>query len=291
MPKINVTQVVVDAIKQDIDYAGQLFKAEPELLLPLVLDTARYDEFIVKLQQRVGSLQGKRILEVGSGYGMMVAHACLNHGLNLQGLEPSKHGFEGRYEIAQQLLQDNGLDADQIVCGLGEAIPFPDASFDIVCSFQVLEHVQNPYRVLSESWRVLKPGGILYCDAPNYRTFWEGHYNIPWLPGMPKWLAKRYVALWGRDPAYIDHLNFLSQPQLERWLTQICGFPIADDFGRAHWFRRMISPTFSTYANGRLQSFVRIGTVLGILPLVAAIGCWLKWQDMLLFTIQKPLPR
>ena len=289
MPDLITSNMVIELIKQDIDDTSHIFKAVSNSMLPLVLDRVRYDEFFGKLQGRVGNLQGKRILEVGSGYGMMIVHGCLNYGLNMQGLEPSKQGFEGRYEIAQKLLLDNGLDSSRIACGLGEYIPFPDESFDVVCSFQVLEHVQDPFKVLSESWRVLKQGGVLYCDAPNYRTFWEGHYNIPWIPGMPKRMAKIYVQLWGRDSSYIDHLNFLNQPQMERWLKQICNFPIEDDFGLSHWVRRMLSPTFSVYANQRLMRFVRIGSRLGIVPLIAAIGWWLKWQDMLLFTIKKPV--
>jgi SAM-dependent methyltransferase len=288
MPKITISDTVVNSIEQDIDATSRIFKVVPHTLLPLVLDRARYDEFFGKLQARVGILEGKRILEVGSGYGMMIVHGCLNYGLDMHGIEPPKQGFEGRYEIAQKLLLDNDLDPSRITCGLGEDIPFPDELFDIVFSFQVLEHVQDPYKVLQESWRVLRPGGVLYCDAPNYRTFWEGHYNIPWIPGMPKWVAKIYIRLWGRDPSYIDHLNFLNQPELERWLTQICGFAIEDDFGLRHWVRRMLSPTFSAYANPYLMKFVRLGSQLGIVPLIAAIGWWLKWQDMLLFTIRKP---
>jgi ubiquinone/menaquinone biosynthesis C-methylase UbiE len=289
MPNIVASDLVIEAIKQDIDEVSHIFRVASASLLPLVLDGARYDEFFDKLHGRVGNLPGKRILEVGSGYGMMVVHGCLNYGLDMQGLEPPKQGFEGRYEIAQKILLENGIDPARIACGIGENIPFPDNTFDIVCSFQVLEHVQDPYRVLSESWRVLKPGGILYCDAPNYRTFWEGHYNIPWVPGMSKWMAKIYVQLWGRDASYIDHLNFLNQPELERWLGEICGFPIENDFGCSNWVKRMVSPTFSAYANQRLIRFVRIGSRLGIIPLIAAIGWWLKWQDMLLFTITKPI--
>jgi ubiquinone/menaquinone biosynthesis C-methylase UbiE len=285
---IITSDTVIELIKQDIDDASHVLKFVSESMLPLFLDQARYDEYFEKLHGRVGDLKRKRILEVGSGYGMMVVHGCLNYGLDMHGLEPPKQGFEGRYEIAQKLLLDNGLDSSRIVCGTGEEIPFPDESFDIVYSFQVLEHVQNPYKVLQESWRVLRPGGILYCDAPNYRTFWEGHYNIPWIPGMPKWAARLYIRLWGRDSSYIDHLNFLNQPEMERWMKQICGFAIKEDFGRKNWVRRMLSPTFSAYANSHLMRFVHIGSKLGIIPLIAAIGWWIKWQDTLIFTVRKP---
>jgi SAM-dependent methyltransferase len=47
-----------------------------------------------------------------------------------------------------------------------QALPFVDASFDLVMSFAVLEHVANPFEAAAEIMRVLKPGGIIYVDAP-----------------------------------------------------------------------------------------------------------------------------
>ncbi|MFL5802215.1 MAG: class I SAM-dependent methyltransferase [Roseiflexaceae bacterium] len=257
-------------------------------MLPLFLNQTRYDEFIAELREHASNLSGKRILDTGCGYGMMLTHSRLNYELDVYGVEPSKHDYEGRFEIAQLLLADNGLDPSLIQCGTGEHMPFADSSFDIVYSFQVLEHVRDPRRVLMESWRVLKPGGVLYCNAPNYRTFWEGHYNIPWIPGIPKPLAKLYVRLLGRNPDYLDHLNFLSQPQLERWLNEICGFPVRSDFGLESWLNRMRSPVFSPYTNPTLIRGVRIADHLGILRLLALLGRWLKWQDMLRVAIRKP---
>jgi len=52
------------------------------------------------------------------------------------------------------------------VLGVGEHLPFPDGIFDAVFSFAVLEHVASPFRCASEIMRVLKPGGLLYCQVP-----------------------------------------------------------------------------------------------------------------------------
>jgi SAM-dependent methyltransferase len=51
-------------------------------------------------------------------------------------------------------------------------LPVDDGSFDAVLLTQVLEHVPDPGRVLSELWRVLRPGGRLYLSAP---LVWELH--------------------------------------------------------------------------------------------------------------------
>lgn len=47
---------------------------------------------------------------------------------------------------------------------------FPDGHFDVVYAAQVFEHLLNPPQDLSELIRVLKPGGLLYIDVPNYHT-------------------------------------------------------------------------------------------------------------------------
>jgi len=53
------------------------------------------------------------------------------------------------------------------VAGRAEALPFPDATFDLVCCFQVLEHLPDPTRFLNEARRVLAPGGRLLLTTPN----------------------------------------------------------------------------------------------------------------------------
>lgn len=52
------------------------------------------------------------------------------------------------------------------VIGVGEYLPFEDATFDAVISVAVLEHVRDPFRCAREISRVLKPGGELFCSVP-----------------------------------------------------------------------------------------------------------------------------
>jgi SAM-dependent methyltransferase/uncharacterized protein YbaR (Trm112 family) len=47
-----------------------------------------------------------------------------------------------------------------------EHLPFPDDTFDAVCSEQMLEHVFAPGAVVAEMLRVTKPGGLIYVAAP-----------------------------------------------------------------------------------------------------------------------------
>ena len=51
------------------------------------------------------------------------------------------------------------------------ALEFPDASFDVVHAHQVLQHLTDPVRALSEMRRVLRPGGLLAVRDSDYACF------------------------------------------------------------------------------------------------------------------------
>ena len=55
-----------------------------------------------------------------------------------------------------------------------EDLPFTDAQFDVVVTQETLEHVSDPFRAMSEMERVLKPGGVLYCQLPFVIGFHPG---------------------------------------------------------------------------------------------------------------------
>ncbi|MFN8413133.1 MAG: class I SAM-dependent methyltransferase [Anaerolineales bacterium] len=57
------------------------------------------------------------------------------------------------------------------VCGLSEALPFADNSFERVIMVDTLHHVINHAESVREMVRVLKPGGILVIEEPDIRTF------------------------------------------------------------------------------------------------------------------------
>jgi len=54
-------------------------------------------------------------------------------------------------------------------------MPFPDASFGLVTSLDVIEHVDEDRSALTEMYRVLKPEGLLLVTVPAHMFLWSGH--------------------------------------------------------------------------------------------------------------------
>lgn len=57
----------------------------------------------------------------------------------------------------------------------GQSIPLADSSVELLCAFDVLEHLDDDMRALSEFQRVLQPKGFLLLTVPAYRFLWSEH--------------------------------------------------------------------------------------------------------------------
>jgi 2-polyprenyl-6-hydroxyphenyl methylase/3-demethylubiquinone-9 3-methyltransferase len=104
---------------------------------------------------------GRRVLDLGCAGGFM-AEALDDRGARVTGIDPAA----GAVAAARRHAGAAGREIDYLV-GVGEALPFADASFDHVVCVDVLEHVADLDRVLSEVARVLRPGGLFLYDTIN----------------------------------------------------------------------------------------------------------------------------
>lgn len=107
---------------------------------------------------------GKRVLDIGCGGGLL-AEEFAAMGCSVTGLDPSSKSVE----VAREHAAQGGLAIDYR-CGTGENLPFDDASFDIVCCCDVLEHIREWRLAVGEAARVLKPGGVFFFDTINRTT-------------------------------------------------------------------------------------------------------------------------
>ncbi|WP_067070061.1 class I SAM-dependent methyltransferase [Carbonactinospora thermoautotrophica] len=106
-------------------------------------------------------------------------------------------------EQASKYAAEQGLGNVEYVLYDGDRLPFPDASFDNVVSFEVLEHTADDRHALAEVRRVLKPGGVLAMSVPNKWYLMETHgFDL-----RPRWVK------WNRVPL----LSWLPTPIHERY--------------------------------------------------------------------------
>lgn len=166
-----------------------------------------------RILSRYASMEGQKLLEIGSGFGANLAVWIKHFDIDGYGAEPGGEGFNQGFIASRKLLTANGIDPQRVVDSAGESLPFADASFDIVYSANVLEHTENPERVLSEALRVLRPGGLLHMEIPNFLSYFEGHYMviqppIIWKPLLSWWVK----VVFRRDPAYARTLQTKINP-------------------------------------------------------------------------------
>jgi SAM-dependent methyltransferase len=100
------------------------------------------------------------VLEIGTGTGALL-HALLQRGCHARGVELNNELIaEGRRWLGSLPIQKvDGVD-----------LPFADASFDVVVSFDVFEHIPDTDAHLREVKRVLRPGGSYLLQTPNKWT-------------------------------------------------------------------------------------------------------------------------
>jgi 2-polyprenyl-6-hydroxyphenyl methylase/3-demethylubiquinone-9 3-methyltransferase len=105
--------------------------------------------------------KGKSVLDLGCAGGFM-AEALAEKGASVTGIDPAAQAIEAARVHAAK----SGLQIRYDV-GVGEALPYDDASFDAVVCVDVLEHVSDLPRVISEITRVLRPEGAFLYDTIN----------------------------------------------------------------------------------------------------------------------------
>ena len=116
---------------------------------------------------------GKRVLDVasGEGYGSFL--------LRRWGAE-SVEGIDVDEQTVETATRLFGGDGVHYQCHTAEQLPFEDHTFDVVCSFETIEHLDHPELFLQEIRRVLKPGGNIILSCPN-----DPYYYKPGEPGNP----------------------------------------------------------------------------------------------------------
>ncbi len=92
-----------------------------------------------------------RVVEVGSGAHGLIFYFGSQHAIGVDPLAVNYRRLFPRWQSCALT-----------VAAVGESLPFPDQSFDIVLCNNVVDHAESPRKIAGELARILVPGGLLY---------------------------------------------------------------------------------------------------------------------------------
>ena len=160
-------------------------------------------------------------------------------------------GVDRSWDVMKDVRQD-GARKVRLSCGDLLKLGFRDASFDIVCSFQVLEHFRQPVTFLREASRVLRPSGLLILTTPNQLTsFSENPYHVK--EYRPEELRDLVEPLF----ASVELLGIFGNERVRKFQKSrrrhVTGILKLDPLG----LRRVLPPSIQRWAFAKLARFVR----------------------------------
>ena len=150
-------------------------------------------EKIIRILETRQSFEGARVLDIGTGSGVIAA--CIAERVGPRGEVVG-------LDVQDQRVVKEGFTFIQVA---DSRLPLPDQSFDVVLSNHVIEHVGGTFaqeQHLSEVYRVLRNNGTAYLTAPNRWAIMEPHYGLPFLSWLPHQLANGYLSFFRKVPAY-----------------------------------------------------------------------------------------
>jgi SAM-dependent methyltransferase len=127
-------------------------------------------EFSAQLHE-YSNFKDKRVLDVGSGNGYVLSKYALA-GAHVSGVDITPTAIE----LCRRRFEYLGLNGDFQIAP-AESLPYPDDTFDCVCSMGVLHHVADTPKAVAEIHRVLKPGGRLIVMLYHRNS---AQYQIKW---------------------------------------------------------------------------------------------------------------
>lgn len=176
-----------------------------------------------KILSQLNTLCPKKgdILDIGCSFGWFL-EVAREEGWNSFGIEPS--------DIASQTAKEKGLNIRQ---GIFPDVQFENQKFDVICMMDVIEHLEEPHKIIEQIKTALKPGGIVIFQVPNGKglilTISELLGRI--LPGLA---SQSLIRLYQTEFPY-PHLHFFTPDNMEMVLRtqnfEICKtdqYPVFD---------------------------------------------------------------
>jgi len=136
--------------------------------IPKIYEAVKKVNLKHKIKIATNGLEAGKLLDIGCGVGDFI-HVAEAKGWKCQGVEPS----EEAKEIARKRIKANIINSEAM-----ETIP--DATFDVVTMWHVLEHVDDLRWQVEQLQRLIKPNGRIVIAVPNYNSYDGQYYKEHW---------------------------------------------------------------------------------------------------------------
>ena len=135
----------------------------PETTMDIQEQFGQIDIYVFDQILRGNIAPGMRIVDAGCGYGRNLVH-LLRAGCEIFAVDANPDSVQHVRALAAELAP--ALPAENFTVGAIESLPFPDNFADVVLCNSVLHFARDEAHflaMLQQLWRVLKPGGMLFC--------------------------------------------------------------------------------------------------------------------------------
>ncbi len=166
-------------------HADRRFRSEYDYALFEYYRSAK----VIKFLDRAGVGLGGRVLDAGCGGGGMPL-SLAEHAREVVGIDP----FNRFGDAGVRLARERGVRSLHFALADGMALPFANATFDLVLSHAVIEHVADAPLYLRECRRVLAAGGRFYLSTAPYLSFAGAHLPRLKVPVPLHLIAGRAIA-------------------------------------------------------------------------------------------------
>ncbi len=146
----------------------------------------------------IGSVSGKRLLDVGCGDGALSVQLA-RAGASVTGLDNEPHMLDAAVRRANEAGTRVAF-----IDGSAQALPLDDCSFDTVVAITVLCFLEEPERAFCEMARVLRPGGRLVIGELGRWSSWAARRRMAGWLGSKTWQAARFRTPGGLKKLAID---------------------------------------------------------------------------------------
>jgi 2-polyprenyl-3-methyl-5-hydroxy-6-metoxy-1,4-benzoquinol methylase len=135
-----------------------------------------FEQHLHPLEKITGQAHGRKLLDVGCYIGVFLEIAA-KHGWEAWGIEPSQWAAEQAKKL--------GLN---VIHGTLSAANLPEASFDVVTLWDVIEHLSDPMAEICRAHRVLKPGGLVVIHTMDIDSLFARVMGPRW-----PWLMEMHI--------------------------------------------------------------------------------------------------